>query len=321
MQMEVIAGMESKLPENKKFIFIDICYLALAILPIVCGMVIKVLTNVPADGISITGARIYFEIPMPLQNLTITEAQVNSWLVLISIFGLCLFMTHGLSVRTPTKRQHLVEWAVEKTEAIVGDSMGAFFAGYAPFVAAILALSALSSLLTLVGLYPPTSDINVVAGWAILVFILITYYKLKGGVLNYLKGFTEPIFIMTPLNILSELATPISMAFRHYGNVLSGSVIAVLIAAALGGLSSLVLGWLPGFLGEIPLLQIGIPAVLSVYFDIFSGCMQAYIFAMLTMLNISGGFPQEAYEMRQQKKLAKSKKIKSKKTMKKSEVF
>ena len=190
------------------------------------------------------------------------------------------------------------------------DSMGDFFAGYAPFIAAILALSAFSSLLALFGLYPPTSDINIVAGWAILVFILITYYKLKGGVLNYLKGFTEPIFVMTPLNILGELATPVSMAFRHYGNVLSGSVIAVLIAAALQGLSSLVLGWLPGFLGEIPFLQIGIPAVLSVYFDVFSGCMQAYIFAMLTMLNISGGFPMEAYEKRQQKKLAKSKKIK-----------
>ncbi len=300
-----------KTRKNKKFLFVDICYLAMIILPLVCAMVFKILTNVPAQGISITGAQIYFEIPMPVQNLPITEAQVNSWLVLISIFGLCLFMTHGLSVRVPTKRQHLIEWAIEKTEAMVSDAMGAFFSGYAPFIAAILALSALSSLMALLGLYPPTSDINIVAGWAILVFILITYYKLKGGVLNYLKGFTEPIFIMTPLNILGELATPISMALRHYGNVLSGSVIAVLIAAALGGLSSLVLGWLPGFLGEIPLLQIGLPAVLSVYFDVFSGCMQAYIFAMLTMLNISNGFPAEQYEKRQQKKLAKSKKIKA----------
>ena len=135
------------------------------------------------------------------------------------------------------------------------------------------------------------------------------YYLLKGGFLNYLKGFTEPIFVMAPLNVLGEIATPVSMAFRHYGNVLSGSVIAVLIATALQGLSSLVLGWLPGALGEIPFLQIGIPAVLSLYFDIFSGCMQAYIFAMLTMLNISGGFPQEEYEKRRQKKLSKNKKI------------
>ena len=215
-------------------------------------------------------------------------------------------MTHGLSVKKPTKRQHLAEWLVETTEKMVMESMGSFFEGYAPFIAAILALSAFSSLLTLVGLFPPTSDVNVVAGWAILVFGLITYYKHKGGVFNYLKGFTEPIFVMLPLNILGEVATPISMAFRHYGNVLSGSVIAVLISTALQGASSLLFGWLPGFLGDIPFLQVGLPAVLSLYFDIFSGCMQAYIFAMLTMLNISGGFPEEEYTKRMEKKLRKN---------------
>jgi F-type H+-transporting ATPase subunit a len=87
--------------------------------------------------------------------------------------------------------------------------------------------------------------------------------------------------------------------------VLSGSVIAVLVATALGGLSNMVLGWIP-IIGEIPLLQIGIPAVLSVYFDIFSGCLQAYIFAMLTMMYVSGAFPAEKYEER--KKLKEQKK-------------
>jgi F-type H+-transporting ATPase subunit a len=95
------------------------------------------------------------------------------------------------------------------------------------------------------------------------------------------------------------------MAFRHYGNILSGSVIAVLLAAGLGGLSKMLLGWLPGILGEIPFLRIGLPAVLSLYFDIFSGCLLAFIFAMLTMLNISGGFPQDLYEERKRKKAAK----------------
>jgi len=83
------------------------------------------------------------------------------------------------------------------------------------------------------------------------------------------------------------------MAFRHYGNVLSGAVVSALMAAALGGLSKSLLGWLPGFLGDIPFLRIGIPAVLSIYFDIFSGCMQAFIFAMLTMLYIATGAPEE----------------------------
>ncbi len=293
---------------NKRFLAVDIFYLAMAILPIVCGVVLKILTAVPANGIEITGAKIFFTIPMPIQDLPITESQINSWLVIVSLLFLCLYFTHGLSVKAKLKRQLIAEWIVKQTEKLVNENMGDFFKGYAPFIASIMGLSAMSSLLALVGLYAPTSDINIVGGWAILTFILITYYKLKGGVFNYLKGFTEPIFVMTPLNILGEFATPVSMAFRHYGNVLSGSVIAVLIAAALQGLSNLLLGWMPGFLGEIPFLQIGIPAVLSIYFDVFSSLMQAFIFAMLTMLNISGAFPQDEYEKRMLKKRSKQNK-------------
>ena len=294
---------------SKKFLFTDLFYIAGMCIPILAGIVLKVLTEPPAEGITITGARIFFALPLPLQPLYITEAQINSWLVIASLFFFCLYMTHGLSEECATRRQHLAEWAVETVDHLVIENMGPFFSGYSAFIIAILALSALSSLLSLFGLFPPTSDINIVAGWAILVFILITHYKLKGGVLNYLKGFTEPIFVMAPLNVLGEIATPVSMAFRHYGNVLSGSVISVLIAAALTAFSNLVLGWLPGFLGEIPFLRIGLPAVLSVYFDVFSGCMQAYIFAMLTMLNVSGAFPWEAYEKRKQKKQIKKQTI------------
>lgn len=292
--------------KSRAFFFLDIIYIAMMIFPIVCGIALKVLTKPPSEGISITGAGVFFKIPMPLQDLIITEAQINSWLVMISIFGLCLFLTHGLKTKNISRRQHLAEWVVEKVEGMVKDSMGEYFLGFASFITAILALSGFSSLLSLVGLFPPTSDINVVAGWAILVFILITYYKFKCGVIGYLKSFAEPVAFLTPLNIISEVATPISMAFRHYGNVLSGTVISVLIATALQGLSSLVLGWLPGFLGEIPLFQIGLPAILSIYFDVFSGCLQAYIFAMLTMMYVSGAFPMEEYFRKKQKKLKKS---------------
>jgi F-type H+-transporting ATPase subunit a len=247
---------------------------------------------------------------MPLQDLPITAAQINSWLVILSILGFCLYMTHGLRVKAPSVRQHVAEWAVEKLDSMVKESMGEYFSAFPPFIGAVLLLSAFSSLMCLFGLFSPTSDINVVAGWAILVFGLLTHYKLKGGFFNYLKGFTEPIFLMTPMNILGEVATPVSMAFRHYGNVMSGSVVSILVAVALQGLSNLLLGWLPGFLGEIPFLQVGIPAVLSLYFDIFSGCMQAYIFAMLTMLNIAGGFSLEDYRKRLEKKQAKKLKLK-----------
>ena len=290
---------------SRSFRAVDFLYLLMMILPIMVAITIKVLTNSPSEGISITGAGIYFTLSLPLQSLPITEAQVNSALVMVSIFGLCLFLTHGINSGRMLTRHQIAEWVVEKVQELVEGNMGSYFSGYAPFITSILALSAFSSLMSLCGLYPPTSDINVVAGWSILVFALITYYKLKGGLGNYLKGFTEPIFIMTPLNILGEVATPVSMAFRHYGNVLSGVVIAVLVSTALQGLSNMVLGWLPGVLGEIPFLQVGIPAILSIYFDVFSGCMQAYIFAMLTMLNLAGAFPQEEYELRKQKKQEK----------------
>ena len=288
--------------KSAKAVIIDILLIAMMILPLTACIVLKILFSPAAEGITVTGAIIYFTIPMPIMDLPITESQVNSWAVILTILAICLFLTRRLNIKSVSKRQFLAELIVEKAENLVKSNMGERFMGFAPFIAAILGLSALSSLSSLLGLYPPTSDINIVAGWAILVFILITHYKLKGGLGNYLKGYTEPIAVFTPINIISEVATPVSMTFRHFGNVLSGSVISVLVAAALQGLTSLLLGWLPGLLGEIPFLQIGIPAVLSLYFDIFSGCLQAFIFAMLTMLYIANGFPEEAYEKRRKKK-------------------
>ncbi len=287
---------------SRRFKAVDILLIILTLLPLAAGIVLKIVMMPAGEGIEIAGAHIFFTIGMPLQDLPITESQVNSWLVIISVFWLCLYITHGLKTKAVTRRQHIAEWIIEKTESLVKDNMGEYFSGFAPFIAAVMALSGFSSLLTLIGLYPPTSDMNVVGGWALLVFILITYYKFKCGPLHYLKSFTEPVVFLTPLNVISEVATPVSMAFRHYGNILSGSVISVLVAAALQGLSSMLLGNLPGILGEIPFLQIGLPAVLSIYFDIFSGLLQAFIFAMLTMLYVSGAFPADDYKKRHKNK-------------------
>lgn len=288
--------------KSRRFMAVDILLVAMTVLPIVAVIVLKVLTTPASEGISITGARVFFTIPMPLQDLPITESQINSWAVLASVFSLCLYLTHGIKVKADTKRQLVAEWIIENVQKLTKDNMGVYFAAFAPFIASVLALSALSSLMSLFGLFPPTADLNVVAGWAILVFALITYYKFKCGPIKYLKSFTEPVFILTPINLIGEVATPLSMSFRHYGNVLSGTVIAALVAAGLQGASALVFGWLPGFLGEIPFLQVGIPAVLSIYFDVFSGCLQAYIFAMLTMLYVSGAFAADEYAARQEKK-------------------
>lgn len=290
------------------FRMVDALLILMMILPIVCAMAIQVMTKPSSDGVSIAGARIFFTIPMPIQNLPITESQVNTWLIMISLFFLCLFLTHGLTEKCESKRQALAEWIVEKTDELVHENMGEYFKAFSPFVCGILALSVFSSLSSMLGIFPPTSDINVVAGWALIVFILITYYKLKGGFLNYLKSFTEPVAVLTPFNIISEFATPVSMSFRHYGNVLSGSVISALVATGLQGLSHLLLSWIPGKLDEFPLFQIGLPAFLSLYFDIFSGCMQAFIFAMLTMLYVAGAFPVEEWQKRMEKRKNRKKK-------------
>ncbi len=297
--------------KTKKFMLVDALILSIVFIPLLAMIVLKILYTPASEGVSVTGALIYFTINTPIQELPITESQVNSLCVLIMIFGLCLFLTHGLNAKKPLARQHFAEIIVTKTKDLVSGSMGDYFKGYPPFIGAIMGLSAFSSLIALLGLYAPTSDVNIVAGWAVLVFVIITYYKLKCGPLKYVKSFGEPVPLLAPLNVIGEVATPISMAFRHYGNILSGSVIAVLLATALQGLSSMVFGWLPGVLGEIPILRIGIPAVLSIYFDVFSSLLQAFIFAMLTMMYVSSAFPADDYFERKRKKMNKLNKRKT----------
>lgn len=282
---------------KRRFVAVDVLYIALTVLPILIGIAVKILTNVPGEGISITGAQVYFTLKLPLWDLPVTESQLNSLLVTVTVFGLCKYLTHGITEKCDTKRQIIAEWIVENVNKMVYSNMGDYFKAFPPFIASIIGLSAFSSLLTLFGLYPPTSDINVVSGWAILVFILITYYKMKCGPIHYIKSFGEPVKFLAPLNIISEVATPISMAFRHYGNILSGSVISVLLASGLAALSNTVFGWLTSF----PIFRVGIPAVLSIYFDVFSGCLQAYIFAMLTMLYVGGAFSVDDYIAKKEK--------------------
>ena len=253
---------------------------------------LKVLfTPAAGEGVQIAGALVFLELPAPLMPIYISESQVNSWGVMISILGLCLYLTHGLTAKAELKRQLVAEWMVEKCEALVRNNMGGYFKEWAPFIAAIMGLSAFSSLICLLGLFSPTGDVNITFGWAILVFFMIMYYKFRGGAWNYTKGLFKPIPVFAPMNVIGEFATPVSMAFRHYGNILSGAVISALIGSALTGLSKSLLGFLPGFLGDIPLLRVGLPAVLSIYFDVFSGLMQAFIFAMLTMLNVACAVP------------------------------
>lgn len=237
--------------------------------------------------LSITGAKHLFKIPI-FGGIVITETVVNTWIVMAFIVGICIYLTRDLKVHATSKRQIVAEYLVKTAENFVTGNMGSQFGYYVPFISTLFVLSMVSNLSSLLGFFSPTTDLSTEMAWALLVFVLITYHKFKAnGALGYLKSYTEPIFVLTPFNIISEIATPISMAFRHFGNVASGSVITTLVYAALAALSHFVLGWIPGIVGQIPFLQVGLPAILSVYFDLFSGCLQAFIFAMLTMMYIS----------------------------------
>jgi F-type H+-transporting ATPase subunit a len=283
---------------------VDYALIAMMILPILGCIVLKVLFNPASEGISISGALVFWssEADIGTTTLYLSESQVNTWAVMISILGLCLYLTHGLTTKAVCKRQLAAEWIVEKSEKLVKDNMGRYFAEWGPFIAAIMGLSAFSSLICLVGLFSPTGDVNVTFGWAILVFFLIMSFKFKGGFGKYFLGLFKPIPVFMPMNLVGEFSTPVSMAFRHYGNILSGAVISALIGGALTGLSKSLLGWLPGVFADMPLLRVGLPAVLSIYFDLFSGVMQAFIFAMLTMLNIANGVPWDDWNQKRAKR-------------------
>ena len=246
-------------------------------------------------NVDITGAKVFFTIPtgIPVMgDILISETLVVSWIVMILITGLCIWLTRDLKVENISKRQAVAEMLVEMANNFVIGNMGEKFRHMIPFVAALFTTRVVSNLISLIGLRSPTTDLSTEAAWAVVVFIMITSQKIKaGGIGGYLKGFTQPIPVLTPFNVLSELATPVSMACRHFGNILSGVVINGLLYAALAVASSALFGLLPGVLGDvlaqIPFLSVGVPAVLSVYFDWFSGVMQAFIFCMLTVMYIA----------------------------------
>ncbi len=219
--------------------------------------------------------------------------------------------------------------------------MGEHNLHWVPFIGTIFLSCLCGSYIGLTGfLRSTTADISCVAVWAIMVSVIIWYQNIRQhGFLGWLKGFTEPLWVMTPINLVSEIAQPLSMAFRQFGNVTGGSILTSILYTALGMLSATILnliagvGWLAagllaalgvtllvlnrkkkalvklifgilslalgicgilqitGILPGIPLLTYGIPALLSCYFDLFSGFVQAFVFTLLTMVYIGGALP------------------------------
>lgn len=284
--------------------------------------------------IEINGARILatFENVPLFGTVQITQTLVVSWLVMILISALCIWLGSNLKVTGISRKQAVAEMLYTSLVKFVRGNMGVSFDHYIPLVGTIFITSIVSNLISLLGIWSPTADLMTELAWALVVFVLITYHKIKAsGLGGYLKGFLDPIFVMAPINVMSELFTPISMACRHFGNILSGTVISVLIYAALTAASSALFGLLgSSFLAALvialvgggliffgkkkskkfwfvlgivlailgacaaltnlgatyPWLIVGIPAIPSLYFDWFGGCIQAFIFCTLTTLFI-----------------------------------
>ncbi len=286
-------------------------------------------------NVSVDGAFVYFTIPI-LGGIPITQTTVSSFLVTALLVIACITLGKNLQKR-PTGVQVLVEKGVSMIYNLTESAMGKHNSHWAPFMGTLFLSSICGSLIGMTGfLRSVTADLSCTLVWAVMVSVVIWYNSIKSnGFVGWLKGFTEPIVVMTPMNIISEIAQPISMAFRHFGNVAGGGVITSIIYTAFALVSSLVLnaiasvGWLIGvilmavgvalwiFLGKkklilkilaglsfalglfgllqatgilsgVPILALGIPAVLSVYFDVFSGFVQALVFTLLSMVYIAG---------------------------------
>ena len=290
-------------------------------------------------SVSVDGAYKYFTIPI-FGGIDITQTTVSSLIVTILLCSAFIYLGKHLKKR-PDGKQVLVEKGVLILHNMVVDTMGEHNAHWLPFIGAIFLSSICGSLIGLTGfLRSSTADLSCTLTWAIMVSVIIWYNNIKNnGFVGWLKGFTEPIVVMTPMNIISEIAQPVSMAFRHFGNVAGGGVITSIIYTAFALVSDLVIGaiascgWLMcvilmalaaglfllgmkkskllfkilaavlfalglfgllqhlNILTGVPILSLGIPAVLSVYFDLFSGFVQALVFSLLTMVYVAGSCP------------------------------
>ena len=220
------------------------------------------------------------------QLFTISESVVTGWLVILIVLAVCLILTRNLQKVPTSKRQCAAEYIVETVNNMIGANMGSDSMAYAPYIAAVFAYILIGTLISMIGFRSITADISVTGSLALMTFVLITYTKRRShGIGKYLLSFVNP------LNIISEVATPVAMALRLFGNVAGGMIITVILYAALGAASGSVYNLL-GFTADayyFNIFQIGIPAVLSIYFDLFSGAIQSYVFIMLTMAYIKMG--------------------------------
>lgn len=206
------------------------------------------------------------------QTVYITTSHVCMLIIIITIMIFALVARKKImhAQEVPTGLQNVVEFAVETLQGFVDSSMGQHGKKYMNYVGTLFLFILLSNISGLFGLRPPTADYGTTFSLALITFVMIQYNNIKYNKLGAITGLFQPIWFLFPINLIGEIATPVSMSLRLFGNVMAGTV-----------MMALYYGLLPIF------AKIGIPAALHVYFDLFSGAIQAYVFAMLTMVFIT----------------------------------
>ena len=206
------------------------------------------------------------------QTVWITTTHICVLIVMLIIIGFCIAANRAIKHATevPGGFQNVVELIVEKLDGMIEGVMGKQAVRFRNYIGTIFIFILISNISGLLGLRPPTADYGVTFALGIITFILIHFNKFKyQKVSGVLKGLCEPWPIWAPINIISDLAVPVSLSLRLFANILSGTAIMALIYALLNKVAII---W---------------PAALHVYFDLFSGAIQTYVFCMLTMTYIT----------------------------------
>lgn len=210
------------------------------------------------------------------KEIIVPDTVINVWVVAILLIVFALVVNKKIKQAkaedVPSGFLNLAEIMIEGVQGLVRSTMGEHNMRFAPFILTIFSFILIANLLGLVGLTPPTSDYSVTLSLALITFTLVQFWKIKtaGNFFKYLKSFLEPYVLLSPLNVIGELANPVSLSFRLFGNIMSGGLIMTLIYQALGYFAPF------------------IAPPLHAYFDVFSGVLQAFIFTMLTMVFVSG---------------------------------
>ena len=206
------------------------------------------------------------------QEFWITTTHVSTLIVMLVIMAFCIAANISIkrASEVPSGFQNVAELIVEKLDGMAVGVMGKNAAPFANYVGTIFIFILISNISGLFGLRPPTADYGVTLPLGLMTFATIHFNKFKyQKVSGVIKGLCEPWVFWAPINMIGDVAVPISLSLRLFANVLSGTV---MMALVYGLLSKVAIIW---------------PAVLHVYFDLFSGAIQTYVFCMLTMTYIN----------------------------------